>query len=260
MKNKLLTLMIAGFFLMIFMLNFVSSEVYLYNNVEKVNSTGIVVYSAFYFLDDTSSRGFARGQDIPVYFNYVVEPLPLNLSNSHGVVDWCNFTITHAHNIYGTTFVAFQGFFGGELLNTTIETQSYYFDNNSLNSGAILINMRDKDSISAKMKCHYSDSNYLYDESILAGRFTTFMPSYECEGCTQYTLQDLSNQVEQQDNITANELAIYNNIQTAVSWNFQIWLIVSWILKIGFIFLGIALIFLGAYWFYLFLQNIARQI
>jgi hypothetical protein len=242
------------------MSNSVKSEMYLYNNVEKINSSGIVDYSAFYFFDDTSSTGIGKQKNVPIIFYYVVEPLPLNLSGSHGVVDWCNFTIVHTHNIYGTTFIAWQGFFGGELLNTTIETQSYYFDNASLNSGKILINMRDKDSVSAKMKCHYSNSNYLYDESILAGRFTTFMPSFECKGCTQYTLEDLSNQVEQQENITANELSIYQNIQTAVGWNFQVWLIVSWVLKIGFIFLGVALIFIGVYWFYLFLENIARQI
>lgn len=260
MKNKLITLIITGFFLMIIMLNYVHAEMYFWNGVEKINSTGIVVYSAFYFFDDTSSRGIGKQKDVPVYFYYVVEPLPLNLSGSHGAVDWCNFTIVHYHNIYGTTFIAWQGFFGGELLNTTIETQSYYFDNASLSADAILINMRDKDSVSAKMRCHYTDSNYLYDENILAGRFTTFMPSFECAGCTQYTIEDLSNQIEQQDNITANELSIYQNIQTAVDWNFRIWLYASWVIKIGFILVGIALIFIGVYWFYLFLQNIARRI
>jgi hypothetical protein len=261
MKTKLLTLMFGMIFLLAIM-PFAFGEIYLWNSVGIDNSTSVVNYHAFYWFEDTSARGIGKQKDVPIVLIYVVEPLPYDLTNHSywGEVDWCNFTIKHSHNIYGTTFIAWQGFFGGELLNTTTEVQSFYFTNTSLSSDKITINMRDRDTLTATMTCHYTDSRSLYVENILFGRFTTFMPSFECDGCSKYSLEELSYQTEKQEEITTNELAIYTKIQTAIDWNFQIWLIVSWIIKIAFILIGVGLIFAGVYYFYIFLQNIGKQI
>jgi hypothetical protein len=94
----------------------------------------------------------------------------------------------------------------------------------------------------------------------LVGQFDVFLPSYECKGCEEYTLEELSNQIEKNEEITLNELTIYENIQKAVDWNFTIWLIISWIIKIGFIIIAVGLIFVSVYYFYQFLQDIARNV
>jgi hypothetical protein len=260
MNKKILILTIMTFFLITIMVNLVSSEIYLWNSVTKDNSTSVVKYHAFYKFEDTSARGIGKQKDVPITLWYVVEALPYNLVGYGGQVDWCNLTTRHYHNIYGTTFVAWQGFFGGELLNTTTETQSFFFQNTNLSSDKVTINMRDRDSLTADMTCHYTNSSTLYIENVLVGRFTTFMPSFECEGCTQYSLEELSYQTEKNEEITANELAIYDKIQTALSWNFQIWLIISWIIKIAFVLIAVGLIFAGVYYFYIFLKNIGREI
>jgi hypothetical protein len=86
------------------------------------------------------------------------------------------------------------------------------------------------------------------------------MPSFECEGCTQYTLEELSYQTEKSDEITANEVAMYDKIQIAVDWNFQIWLILSWIIKIAMVLVAVGLIFASVYYFYVFLRDIEKEI
>ena len=261
MKKQILILML-GMILLFSIMPSIQGEIYLWNSVIKDTSQSVVKYHAFYWFDDTSARGIGKQKDIPITLQYVVEPLPYDLTPDGfiGSVDWCNLTIRQYHNIYGTTFVAFQGFFGGELLNTTTEVQSYYFGSGGLNTSFITFNLRDKDSVTADMSCHYTDVSSLYVENILVGRFTTYMPSFECEGCTQYTLEELSQQTDKQDEITANELAIYDKIQTAVDWNFQIWLILSYVIKIALVLVAVGLIFAGFYYFYVFLKNIGSDI
>jgi hypothetical protein len=256
MKNLVLT----GLFLL-FISPLITSEMYLWNSVIVDEPNSVVKHHAFYWFDDTSARGIGKQKDIPIILWYEVEPLPYDLASRGywGEVDWCNLTIKSYHNIYGTTFVAFQGFSGGDLLNTTTEVQTYYFTNTSLSYGQIVLNMRDKDSFVADMICHYTDNRSLYVENALIGRFTTYTPSFECEGCSKYSLEELSNQVEKQDEITANELEIYTAFQSMINWNFQIWLVMSYVVKIGFVFVAIGLIFATGYYFYMFLKKIGDE-
>ena len=236
----------------------VSAEEYLWNTVSLNSAEQTVNNYAFYWFEDTSASGIGNNKDVPITFYYVVQRLPYNLTN--GNVDWCNLTITHYRNIYGTQFVAFEGFFGGELLNTTIETQNVYFTTALVTSGQITVDVRNRDTINADMKCHYENVSDLYEQNILVGQITTYMPSFECLGCNQYDFEELSNQITIEEQITLNEVAIYDKIQVAVDWNFQIWLILSWVIKIAFLLLAVGLIFAGIYYFYTFLQKIAQEI
>jgi hypothetical protein len=236
----------------------ISGEEYLWNSVSLDYTDQTVNQHAFYWFEDTSASGIGNNKDIPITFYYTVQQLPYNLTN--GNVDWCNLTITHFRNIYGTQFVAFEGFFGGELLNTTIEIQNVYFTTAPVTSGQITVNIRSRDTINADMKCHYENVSDLYEDNILVGMLTTYMPSFECMGCDKYDFEELSNQITSEEAITLNEVAIYERIQTAIDWNFQIWLILSWVIKIVFLLLAVGLIFSGVYFFYIFLKKISQEI
>jgi len=257
MKNKI-TITIIGMIFLLAIISNVQGEEYLWNTVSLDSTAQTVNQHAFYWFEDTSASGIGNNKDVPITFYYVVQQLPYNLTN--GNVDWCNLTITHYKNIYGTQFVAFQGFFGGELLNTTIETQNVYFTTDLITSGQITINVRSRDTINADMKCHYENVSDLYEQNILVGQLTTYMPSFECVGCSQYDFEQLTYQTENAESITQNQLAIYDRIQTVIDWDFQIWLIMSWIIKIAFLLLAVGLIFSGIYFFYIFLKKISQEI
>jgi hypothetical protein len=237
------------------MSNFISSEVYLYNIVIKNVDDNTVNYHGYYWFDDTSRNGVGKHKNVPVTFLYQTEALPYDLTVGGylGSVDWCNFTIIHSSNIYSYTIISTP-----EYLNTTDYIYSYYFDNGSV-SDEITINMRDKDNLVVDMICHYTDNSSVYVENTLFGRYTTFMPSFECDGCEEYSLEQLSNMAEQVEQTTQNELAIYDKIQTAVGWNYQVWLILSWVVKIGFVLLEVILIFAVGYYFYKLLSDLARE-
>lgn len=255
MNYKLLLL--TGIFILL-VSPLINSEIYLWENQIKDSSNDLVRDHLYYQFKDTSLKGIGYSRDTPVYLTYVIEALPYNLTGYGGEVDWCNLTIKHLKNTYGTNFVFGEGFVVGELLNSTTEIQNIYFTTGGLNTSTIEINMRNDDTILADIDCHYTNSSTLYVENALIGRWTTYIPAFECAGCTQYSLEELSQQVENQQNITNNELEIYNKIQTAVNWNFQIWLILSWILKVVFVLVGVFLIFGAGYYFYKLLTNLGR--
>ena len=253
MKKQIIT--IIGMIFLLAMISNVQSEEYLYNTVSLYPDESIVNLHLFYWFDDTSVSGIGMNKDIPITLYYVVQDLPYNLT--YGNVDWCNFTIIHYQNIYGALSLIYGG--GLAFLNQTTEIQSFYFDS-SLTSGIVKINARSRDIIQADMKCHYTNVSDLYENNILVGRFTTYMPSFECSTCTQYDFEQLTNRIDTADNITQNELIIYNKIQTVVNWDFQIWLILSWIIKIVFLLIAVGLIFSGVFYFYQFLQKISEEI
>jgi hypothetical protein len=255
MKNKRLEFITAIFLLLVILsLMPVRAELSMHNSVALINKTStnetIVRYHSFYQFDDTSSDGIGRWIAIPVFYNIDVEPLPYNLS--YGEVDWCNFSVTHYRNNYDSS---------GNIINTTTDIESEFFGTNV--SHAIAVNyqlMKARDSAEANMDCHYTDVRSLYEGNVLVGRFTTFFPSFVCSGCTQYTLEELSQQTAINENLTANQLGVYSNVQKVVNYNYQIWVIASWIAKIGFVFIAIGLIFLGIYYFYNLIKNIEQQI
>lgn len=260
--NKELKILI-GMILLFGIICNVTAEMYLWNDVIIDANASEVTHHLFYFFEDTSARGIGKNKDVPVVLWYNIEPLPYNLSlyGYGGLIDKCELTIKSYHNIYGTTFMGLAGFYGGELLNTTTETINMTFENTGVVvSDAVTINMRDRDNIVADLICHYTDPNYLFIDNALFGRLTTYLSTYECDGCGEKTFEQISNELVQKEQVTANELEIYDKIQTVIDWNFQIWVIASWIFKIVLVVLAIVLIFAVGYYFYKFLENLSKDI
>lgn len=247
MKAKILLLI--GIFILLLSPLTIMGEMSMWNNVITDKPNQIVNYHGYYQFEDTTAQMSSANVPINLYLWYEVQPLPLVLNGSFGEVDYCNLTIQHYKNIFDDL---------GNILNTTTEIQTYGFANSSLNSTIIVISAKNKDSIIADMKCHYTDVRGLYYGNILAGRFTIYMSSYQCSECTQYSLEELSNQAQLNLNMTGNELSIYDKIQQVAIWDFQAWLIVSWIIKIGLIFVAIGLIFAGVYYFYIFIKDLGK--
>lgn len=246
MKFKYLFVMLI---LALFLIPIASAEINLFNSVIKDNSVSMVRHHIFYNFDDTSASQIGKNKDIPIALNYVVQALPYNLT--YGNVDYCNLTILHFKNEYDGN---------GDFINSTIETQSLYFTSIPTTSGFLIFNMRSRDNLLGDISCHYTDINSLYEQNVLVGKIGTYLPSFECVGCSDFSLEELSNQIENNEEIANNELEIYDKVETFFSWNMQVWLIASWLIKIAFILLAITLIFSGIYYFYKYLKSIEELI
>lgn len=190
MKSKIYCtksfLAMLGIIFVLFLVPFINAEISFWQNTIIDNSTSIVRYHAFYQMEDTSVTGVGKHKFVKVQINYQAN-VPYNLTQQNplyaGSVDYCNFTILNFQNIYDDDL---------NLVNTTTDTFNEYITTNVSNTTYIYL--YDKDSATIDMDCHFTDSSSLYVENFLAGRFTTFFPAFECNGCEQYTIEQLSNE------------------------------------------------------------------
>lgn len=237
------------FILSILLIMNVSAELSLWTTTIVDNSSQIVSYNGYYKFEDTSSSGVGKHLSIDIDLIYQVQALPYPSG-----VDYCNFTIIHIKNDYGG-----DGFF----TNFTRITQNYLFSTGALNSSTIRITALDKDSIIYTMACHYQGldnfTNYAYREvSTPIGKVTTYLPSFYCDTCSQYTLEELSGETLRNEAIIQDETNIYDKIQLVVEKNYSIWLITNWVSKFGLLFASLLLIFAGVYYIYEFIKDLAR--
>jgi hypothetical protein len=110
------------------------------------------------------------------------------------------------------------------------------------------------------MECHYTNSSTLYVENVLVGQYTTYFPAFECIGCTDYTIEELSNEIERTDEYIEDQTEIYGFIQGFLEINYKLWLIASWLVKIAFVIISISLVFLGIYYLYNLFKDVEKQI
>jgi hypothetical protein len=263
MKNKNIMIIISGMIFLVLTMQLIVGEVYFWDTVNIDNITQTVDFHGYYQFLDTSSNDIGAGKDTPITFVYHTQNLPLDLTPdgaTFGEIDYCNLTTSHTkYNYAPSIFVPFQnGNTAGSLINVTEETTNISFDS-GINTGQITINLRDKDSVVVDMRCHYTSVDGLYENNILGGDFKTYMSSYECSQCKDYSFEQLSNMAQRNENITASSVGVYYTIQKVVNFNWQIWLIVSWVIKIGMILVAVGLIFASVYYFYVFFSNIGKE-
>ncbi len=247
MKYKIITLMISMIFLLGIM-PLVSAEIYLWQDVILSRSANTTTDHIYIQLDDTSEGFKWRNRQVPITLKFFTQDLPFNLT--FGQVTSCNFSYTTFQNTYDNE---------GNFLSDTKVSDSFFFTS-GINEGEVTLFLKDDDDITADFKCFYTNTDSLYEDNALIGRITTFLPSFECRGCTEFTLEELSNEVERSEEITVNELAVYRIIQEIINKNFQLWLIASWIVKLFLVIFAVGLIFASFYYMWKFFEDIADRI
>lgn len=255
MKNKLL-MAIFSMILLVGMINLSSAELFMWDNVIVDNSTNTVTHHGYYKIQhfdiDTSAipiSANSRLYPIDLSVLYTINPLPYNLSV--GYADYCNLTITQFINQYETN---------GDFINLTTSTQTLNFGTNPSDvSGQVDFTLRDEDSLSIDLTCHHSTGANLYQDNVLVGRFSVLAPSFECESCEGRTLEETSKETETNLLVAEQEVSIYSRIQALIGLLFKIFVIITWFIKIGLLFGGVALIILSAYILYVFVNDLVKK-
>jgi hypothetical protein len=246
MKIKNILLMIA--FLFLLNINLLNADMTMFNYISIRESEQVVRYSGSYYFDDTSDLGVGKSTGIPMAFYIVIQALPFTLD--YGEVTWCNFTLSHYANIYNSE---------GDKINSTVyTTSSYYEATNTTTTNIAYVTAYASDYVIGYVDCYYNDSRDLFSESDLFGRFDTLMPTYECKGCTDYTIEQLTNEVEKGEQVTESQLSIFSILDKIVDYNWTVWLIISWLLNIVFLGVAISLIFYGVYFYYNLFRELAK--
>jgi hypothetical protein len=99
----------------------------------------------------------------------------------------------------------------------------------------------------------------MFLDSILIGDYDTFFPAYACAGCEDKTIEEITNDAKNSQNIATEELTIYGVFQNVIKFNYQLWLILSWLLKILFLLIAVTFMFIGAYWVYVLIKSLGER-
>lgn len=258
MKHKLL-LTLFVIICLSFILTSVNAEVNFWEQTAiNANDNSVSDHTYVQFYDDIYDtnplvldlkKSLLSGRTVPVLISADVQAMPFVTANY--TILYCNWTVLVTQNNYDSS---------GNLISASIGTISVLFQNNSANNTQMSFALKNRDSLVSDLKCFYDSGSHLFEENILFGDTAVYFPANKCNECTQYSIEELSNEVARIDETTTKETSIYNGIQTVISYNFQIWLIASWLIKIAFIFVGIGAIFLGVWWVYEYLREIEKQI
>lgn len=254
MKNILQSSIAFIFLLTIILLNVnnASAEINLWTNtIVDSNSSTVSMYELIN-VGDTSTAIASIPRATPVTIRYDTQLLPYNISQyypqyQNAVVDWCNLTLKFEANEINTT--------SGQIQNYSTLVTSYYFTNFS--SGTLNYNMNNEDVLSVEMKCHYTNPDTLFIDSVYFGQFAVFFPARSCTGCDEHSFEQLTQANDAFASGAVQELGIYGIIQNIVEKNFQLWFIVAWILRIGILLASVGLIFAGVYFMYVYITKLA---
>lgn len=244
------------FLMAFFLIGYANAEIYLWQNQlmngissgnPNLNST--VQDHLFYQFEDTSIDGTGKNKYIPVWLKYSIPAMPVVYPNTN--IDWCNVTLRHFKNVYDSN---------GNRINTSVDIQTYYHSSNSSVSGDIYIDVRSDDTLSGDIYCHYTNVSALYETTLPIGRWDTYLPSFECKGCSDYSLESLTNELDTLDERVSDQNQIYSSFQTFIDYNFEAWLIVKWLVSFAFLGITLYLIFYSMYFIYSIFKNIEREI
>lgn len=251
-------------FAMIFIIAFIaqaSADIWSWEDTLIDQNRSIVRHHAYYQIQDTSFANILIQKPVRVELVAGIQNLPYDIGAGYpqfagSYVDWCNYTITWQKNEYDSTL----GLTNWKIVNTTLETTNTYFANTSATNQVNQYELRARDGLIADIDCHYTNPETLFIDNIYFGQISSYVPAYECEGCGDKTFEQLTQENLVLEQRISEETGVYTQIQSLVDKNYTIWVILSWFVKIALIFLAIALMFVGIYYFYLFFKSIGDKI
>lgn len=86
-------------------------------------------------------------------------------------------------------------------------------------------------------------------------RFGLTFDSRNCEGCSGKSFEEVTNAIETQAENFATKTTVFSFINSLVDLNFQIWAIISYIVKIGVLIGAVFGLFYLIFWIYNFVKN-----
>jgi hypothetical protein len=177
--------------------------------------------------------------------------MPFVLANY--TIDYCEFNVSRTITNYDND---------GNLISVNETTYGYTYAGGGFNKTYLYFELKNRDSLVTDVQCYYNttDPSLLHSENILFGRSGIYIPANKCNDCEEFSLEELSNEIGRTDEIIQEETEIYEIIQKIIDYNYRIWLIVSWLIKLLLVIAGIFLIFSALFYLYHFLKDIHDKI
>jgi len=264
MKNNII---ISAVVLLMF-IAFISSayaEVYSYTDTYIDHNENTVKNHLYLQLLDTSSSKITI--NIPVPFQLIAnfQDLPYNIT-ANSSADYCTYTINYpdrakySYTVISTNFEGNGTFIGlidkNDLFNRTIVTDAITYANQSAMNNVTQLYLRDDDSITADIICHYTDANDLYINNILVGQISAVYPAIACDGCGDKSLEQLVNYKANISNEVNTQNQVYGTLDKVSYYNYYFWLVFKYFFYFATLAIALTLIFKSITFTYRFVKSI----
>lgn len=189
----------------------------------------------FYSTQDNTDNYIPDGKPLEFYIQYWAKINSWNEGNPLNNVTYCNLLGIQYSNLTGSAILAFNV---SNITGEVLEAKQF-------------VNLYPDDSLSINMDCFYKTNSTL----LMPANFQIVTPSFACKSCQFYewTLR----------NVEANKIAVlkdnyfltYGYIINLFLLNYEVIIILYWIVLISLLLFSVSMVFYGAYWVYLFLRR-----
>jgi hypothetical protein len=263
MKNQLKFLTLAIFLIGIMSFT-ANAEMVSYSSVNIHEDTNSVSHHSYYqYYDDIEElsrggqlfvdlkRSLLAGRTNNVIVWAIIEAMP-NVQPEY-TINYCEFNISRIITTYDND---------GNLIGSNQTSLGFTYSTGGVNDTYLYFELKNRDSLVTDVQCYYNSTNdsLLYDDNVLFGRSGIYIPANKCNDCTEFTLEELSNEIARTDELIQEETIMYRIIQRIVDYNYQLWLIASWLIKLLLVLAGIFLVFYALYYLYFFLKDVEKHI
>jgi len=245
MKNKKMKKLFTLLLLSIFLLSFTSAEIQFFQKKSDMGNGTIQNHLTIVY----SKGGMGITEDYvtgnnpyEVYLWYNFYPNKWNTNNPNYKVDYCNFQIK----------------FWGKMENTTtlVFNQNYTPTDPDVFNAKYFMKLNDGDGMIADQICYFENKTYTGLDFPAEMQLVT--PTWECKACQYYEWSLQERDIVKAKTIGDNIVDTSGYIKKLILLNFEIWLALFWVFMILMIFISIGLIFMVAYWFYLYIKGLVK--
>lgn len=179
------------------------------------------------------------------YLLYNVYVKGFNQDNPNYQIDWCNFSIQQSSALTNYSLIF---------------NQTYTEQNGDVKFAKYFVQMKDKDCILAQQFCKYNVNVTINktDKLIFPAEMQFVAPTWECKSCQAYEWSLVDRNIAKADSIGNNVVEVTNYIKKLFLINYEIILSFFWVALILLLFAGVGLIFMGVYYFYLYIRSLAK--
>lgn len=176
-----------------------------------------------------------------------------NLSDWNSVypqyhIDYCQFWIRQTI-IQRNTF--------GQIINSTQITtfkSTFTPENVSYFNLQKFVQLKDGESALIDWDCYFP---YGTTTSNIPVTVEITSPTRECKACQYYEYSKIERDSAVAENVASNTASIFTYIKEFISLNFEVIIIFFWIFMLASLFIALGMIFIGIYWFYLFIKRLS---
>lgn len=238
------TMLIIFAIILIANLNFALAEIEFFQfKIDMGNGTIKNHLVGFYDKEGGVSENYVSGNNpYEVYLLYNFYVNKWNADNPNFKINKCDWLV----------------YFWGHLQNSTtlVFNQSYTGTDEDLFNAKYFMKLNDGDGIVADQICYFQ--NRSTNNLDVPAEMQLITPSWECKSCQYFEWSVQERSIIKAKSIGDNVVSVSDYIKKLFMLNFEIWLAIFWFFLIIMIFISIGLVFIMAYWFYIYLRRIMK--